>query len=317
MPSLLRPIIPFHNIDIRQISSRIISKSPTCHEIGVNKPYFANFEVVQGFFEQQEEEGVQKTPAELADSSFGLLDKSPERWENFKKSIADLQANAPEDVSYKVFFCGRHGQGWHNVGSDYYGDDWEENWAKKSGNEIITWGPDAELTPKGREEALTLQKGWKKNLDAGAPLPEKWLLSPMTRAADTMALTWGANLQDQTPIFCEALREVYGMQTNDQRRDKDYLMSRFYQCDFEDEFSHTDPWWKPDERETVEHSHDRLRGFFSYAFRLHEETYISITSHSSTLRAMLDVLDHPHKKFETAEVIPLVVKAVRKQQTEQ
>jgi hypothetical protein len=44
---------------------------------------------------------------------------------------------------------------------------------------------------------------------------------------------------------------------------------------------------------------------------------ISITSHSSTLRAMLDVLDHPHKKFETAEVIPLVVKAVRKQRTEQ
>jgi hypothetical protein len=49
----------------------------------------------------------------------------------------------------------------------------------------------------------TLQKGWKKNLDAGAPLPEKWLLSPMTRAADTMALTWGANLRNQTPIFCE------------------------------------------------------------------------------------------------------------------
>jgi hypothetical protein len=44
---------------------------------------------------------------------------------------------------------------------------------------------------------------------------------------------------------------------------------------------------------------------------------ISITSHSSTLRAMLDVLDHPHKKFESAEVIPLVVKAVRKQRTEQ
>jgi hypothetical protein len=92
-------------------------KSPTCHEVGVNKPYFANFEVsiqiraratsasisetfiwsyhtftsaqvVKGFFEQQEKDGVQKTPAELADQSFGLLDKSPERWENFKKSIA-------------------------------------------------------------------------------------------------------------------------------------------------------------------------------------------------------------------------------------
>jgi hypothetical protein len=45
MPSLLRPTIPFHNINIRQISSQIMSTSPTCHEIGVNKPYFANFEV--------------------------------------------------------------------------------------------------------------------------------------------------------------------------------------------------------------------------------------------------------------------------------
>ena len=49
---------------------------------------------------------------------------------------------------------GRHGQGWHNVACDYYGDKWEDEWSKKAGNEMITWGPDAELTPKGREEAL-------------------------------------------------------------------------------------------------------------------------------------------------------------------
>jgi hypothetical protein len=35
------------------------------------------------------------------------------------------------------------------------------------------------------------------------------------------------------------------------------------------------------------------------------------------LRALLDVLDHPHKKFETAEVIPLVVKATRRPQTDE
>jgi len=28
-----------------------------------------------------------KKPSELAEESFGLIDKSPERWENFKKSI--------------------------------------------------------------------------------------------------------------------------------------------------------------------------------------------------------------------------------------
>jgi hypothetical protein len=84
-----------------------------------------------------------------------------------------------------------------------------------------------------------------------------------------------------------------------------------------------------DDRETPEHAQTRLRGFLGYSFESMPETCesfrhpreihlpnsytrpldISITSHSSTLRALLDVLDHPHKKFETAEVIPLVVKA--------
>ena len=54
----------------------------------------------------------------------------------------------------------------------------------------------------------TIQKGWKKNLDAGAPLPQKWLLSPMTRAADTMSLSWGPYIHDETPLFVEVSRNL-------------------------------------------------------------------------------------------------------------
>lgn len=70
-------------------------------------------------------------------------------------------------------------------------------------------------------------------------------------------------------------------------------MSRFYQCEFEEDFCESDPWWKPgdcyvdpppfpqsdvltmiriDERETVQHSKERLRGFLSYAFTTLDET---------------------------------------------
>jgi hypothetical protein len=48
---------------------------------------------------------------------------------------------------------GRHGQGWHNLGTEFYGDKWDE-WRTKTGDDRVTWGPDAELTPKGRMEAL-------------------------------------------------------------------------------------------------------------------------------------------------------------------
>lgn len=34
--------------------------------------------------------------------------------------LTDLQKEAPENVKYKVLFCGRHGQGWHNYGAEQY-----------------------------------------------------------------------------------------------------------------------------------------------------------------------------------------------------
>jgi hypothetical protein len=33
---------------------------------------------------------------------------------------SELQKEAPENVKYKVLFCGRHGQGWHNYGAEQY-----------------------------------------------------------------------------------------------------------------------------------------------------------------------------------------------------
>jgi hypothetical protein len=36
------------------------------------------------------------------------------------KFFPELQREAPENVKYKVMFCGRHGQGWHNFGASKY-----------------------------------------------------------------------------------------------------------------------------------------------------------------------------------------------------
>lgn len=42
---------------------------------------------------------------------FGLLDDTADNWSRFKHKIAKLNRDAPEGVSYKVFWIGRHGQG--------------------------------------------------------------------------------------------------------------------------------------------------------------------------------------------------------------
>ena len=52
----------------------------------------------------------QSTPAhDQLKHSFGLIDETPERWENLKRDVAKLQAEAPADVQYKVFFLGEWG----------------------------------------------------------------------------------------------------------------------------------------------------------------------------------------------------------------
>ena len=56
-------------------------------------------QAVPGFFEQTEKDGVRLKPHELADSGFGLIDESPERWTNFKKKIeGELRRVSCKDV---------------------------------------------------------------------------------------------------------------------------------------------------------------------------------------------------------------------------
>jgi hypothetical protein len=65
-----------------------------------------------------------------------------------------------------------------------------------------------------------LNEAWLANLSAGCPKPEEWYVSPFTRTADTMRLSFGDVLGGKTPVFVEGLREIFGEQTCDKRRSK-------------------------------------------------------------------------------------------------
>lgn len=97
----------------------------------------------------------------------------------------------------------RHGQGYHNVAKDVYGDNaWDCYWSMQYGSPFLpsfllflillvgdsnfTWGPDPSLTERGLGEAAIAAKAWPRELALGAPLPQSWYSSPLSRSASTM-----------------------------------------------------------------------------------------------------------------------------------
>lgn len=54
----------------------------------------------------------------------------------------------------------------------------------------LTGQNDAEITPKGIDQAKAVNLGWKEQIKDHIPLPQNWYSSPMRRAASTIQITW-------------------------------------------------------------------------------------------------------------------------------
>jgi broad specificity phosphatase PhoE len=173
-------------------------------------------------------------------------------------------------------------------------------------------GPDALLTPLGIEQALTANSAWKIQLNASAPLPQKFLSSPLSRAASTLNLTW-SNIAITTspyakPTFMEMLRESIGLHTCDQRRRKHYLHKIYPNYTFECGFQKEDELWGPVYQETDAQQEVRLRRVLNEIWEKEEATYISITAHSGTVAAILKNIGHREFRLQTGGMIPVVVR---------
>lgn len=101
-------------------------------------------------------------------------------------------SNRSVQSKYKVLFVARHGQGYHNLAIEIYGQAaWDSHWSKLDGDGNIVWGPDPDLTPLGVEQARRNNIAWKRQiLTKSAPVPAAFFVSPFTRASDTMIYTW-------------------------------------------------------------------------------------------------------------------------------
>jgi len=263
------------------------------------------FETIRGFFVQD----VLTTSTDIGPTPdyFGLVSKS---WTEFVDAINELHAKRPDSVSYKVLFLGRHGEGSHNVAIDKYSPkEWEETWAVKKGDGELTWGPDPRLTSIGEEQARSAHAAWEREILRGLPVPQKFYCSPLTRAIRTLQLTFEGILPaDLKPIIVENCREHNGAHFCDKRRPKSEVQSEFPDFVFEEGFEEEDVTWTS-ERESRENMVKRAKLVLDRIFQDdRDDTYISITAHSGSIKSVLRVLGRGDYNIQTGGLVVVVVK---------
>ncbi|EMD40116.1 hypothetical protein CERSUDRAFT_151079, partial [Gelatoporia subvermispora B] len=273
------------------------------------------YTIVQGFFLQDDPEADGIAIGGIPDR-FGLIDGSENYWDKFHNRILELNDQAQDGSSYKVFFLSRHGQGWHNVAEAKYGQEaWDETYSKLFGDDEFTWGPDPLLTPLGIDQAQAARTAWQAELPKGIPLPQCFYCSPLKRALDTWRITFdeGKALPEDRPnvLILENLREEYGEHTCDMRSTRSQLESEYWPplYTFEEGFAEKDPVWEPEERETKEHVRQRALTVLDRIFgNDRDEIYITITAHSGIINGFLGAMGRQPYALPTGGILPLVVK---------
>ncbi|KAL0567180.1 putative phosphoglycerate mutase pmu1 [Marasmius crinis-equi] len=283
-------------------------------------PCSRNYTFVPGFFIQDNSSTADANESnnELFDAQvpprFGLIDSSDNRWAALQDQIRKLNRDSPSNERHKLVIFARHGQGFHNVAETKYGTQaWDDYWSKLDGDGEIVWGPDAELTPTGEDQARAVNVAWKDELEFDIPLPKKRYSSPMTRALSTYNLTFeGIQLPDHTkPLVLENAREVYGVHTCDMRRSRTYIRTTFPRFDIEKGFTEEDELWTPDVRESDAHVAGRAKSVLDVIFENQDDdSIVSVTAHSGIINGFLTSVGRPSFSLQTGGVLPMVVKAV-------
>ncbi|KAK4503413.1 hypothetical protein PRZ48_004328 [Zasmidium cellare] len=283
------------------------------------------YETVKGVF-LQDDPKTDWNGFEYTKHNFGLIprsyptdsDPSQPLWERFGRYIQHLQSSAPAGTFYKLLYFGRHGEGYHNVAEAKYGTkDWDDYWSKLEGDGELFWS-DAHLTDKGKEQALEAhafigeQLAWAK-----MPAPQSYYVSPMFRCLQTANLTYsGLKLPDESPfdpLIKELLREVLGEHTCDRRSTRSYIHEHFPKWRIEEGLTEQDELWKADHRETHDEHDARTTEFLDNVFSHDEKIYVSLTTHSGAIASHLRVLGHQEFRLVTGGMIPVLVKATKKE----
>ncbi|KAG5979724.1 hypothetical protein E4U55_004832 [Claviceps digitariae] len=280
-----------------------------------------------GYF-LQDDLSTDPSSFDYAQHNFGLIDRkyptdatfdphgTKSQWERFGEWVRHLNENCEKspDVEYKVLFFGRHGQGYHNVAESFYGTPaWNCYWAEREGNGTISWA-DALLTPAGFKEAEKANAFYK-TLYEQQKMPhfESYYTSPLRRCLQTANSTF-ASLEMPAqhpfvPVIKELFREDISIHTCDRRSLKSELQKFMPGWKFEAGFTEKDHLWRAHKGETPEHQLARSKKVLDHVFTYDDSNWISVTSHSGEIGALLKALNHRPFSLSTGQIIPVLVKA--------
>ncbi|KAK0705709.1 histidine phosphatase superfamily [Lasiosphaeris hirsuta] len=284
------------------------------------------YTAVRGYFEQDEPTANPDPVDAVTLPGLGLIqrlyegddgsDRKEGDWEAFARHLDHLNRTGGDKVRYKLIYATRHGEGYHNVKEAEVGKEaWESYWARLDGDGKTVWA-DADLTPKGRAQALAMNAFWQESAaKLKLPLPRRHYASPHSRCLDTcqLAFTGIALPEGQPPAFQpivkELIRERMGIHTCDRRRTRTWIAESHPGFVIEEGFAERDELWKPDIRETLPEHAVRVRAFLGELFANDSEAIVSLTIHSGTLIALFSVVGHPELNVAPGNVVPLLIKA--------
>jgi len=145
------------------------------------------------------------------------------------------------------------------------------------------------------------------------PSPEYYYVSPLMRCLATAEITfWGLQVPNDRPFepeVKELLRETIGVHTCDKRSSKSDILTSYPYVNFERGFAENDPFWEPQLREPPKATEARLSELLDDIFQNEKRTWLSLTSHSGAIAAILAVLHHRPFQLPTGGAIPVLVKA--------
>ncbi|EED21902.1 GPI anchored protein, putative [Talaromyces stipitatus ATCC 10500] len=300
---------------------------------------YINYTTVTGYF-FQDEPSTDPSTFVYYKENFGLINRTypgeknggwighgQTQWQKFYHEVLRLNRESPENVQYKVFFFGRHGEGYHNAAESFYGTPaWNCYWAELNGNSTNTWH-DAALTANGVAQAQIAHNFWQDLINnQKIHTPDAYYVSPLTRCLQTANVTFtGLDLPHSgaefKPTVKELLREGISIHTCDNRRNKTYIHDLFPEWQIEDGFAETDELWNGISEETSDAEAVRSKKVLDEIFTeltsfetsacepSPENLFISVTSHSGQIGSLLSVLGHRKFSLSTGAVIPVLVRA--------
>lgn len=147
------------------------------------------------------------------------------------------------------------------------------------------------------------------------PLPGSIYTSPLARCLETTKLVYTPAYEQQgkefQPVVKECLREFLTSHTCDRRSSKTWIQETYPDYKIEKGFTEDDIYWhaEDDRVETLEEHIVRKQKLLEDIFAHDDSPFISFTTHSYAVSALLKVVGAHNFRVGEGVMVPLFVKA--------